>query len=255
MGRSKLEDHFRDTLQERELSPSHGAWEKLEQRLENEASEPGSSRFFWLALAASFAGVIFILGAIFYSGPSEDRLVQEEVQNLEEVSERPYRTITEVSESNPIADKTETQEEVERQEETVRKLEPVPQIQRRPMLQKQERNLANAEKVIAKVEERDSPVITPSAEEIFIQGKVAEVVAEIHHKKEVNDDEVEALLAKAQREITTYRILQSPSNKVDAAALLFDVEVELEQSFREKVFEILGEGFTKIRTAVAERNQ
>jgi hypothetical protein len=61
-------------------------------------------------------------------------------------------------------------------------------------------------------------------------------------------------LAKAQRAISNQRILQKNTQKIDASALLMDVELELEQSFRDKVFEMLGEGFIKIRTAVSERN-
>jgi hypothetical protein len=63
---------------------------------------------------------------------------------------------------------------------------------------------------------------------------------------------VEALLNNARREIETQRILNNP--KVDATALLEDVEWELEKSFRDKVFDALGEGFQKVRTAVTERN-
>ena len=64
--------------------------------------------------------------------------------------------------------------------------------------------------------------------------------------------DVEALLNNARREIETQRIINNP--KVDATALLEDVEWELEESFRDKVFDALGEGYNKVRTAVSERN-
>ena len=73
-------------------------------------------------------------------------------------------------------------------------------------------------------------------------------------KNEVTPDEIDALLAKAQRDIANNRILNSNTDKVDATALLRDVETELERSFRDKVFEALGDGFNRIRTAVIERN-
>ena len=95
-------------------------------------------------------------------------------------------------------------------------------------------------------------------DERFIENKVDEVVArvkEIQHKNnQVTPEEIDALLANAQREIKTRQILNPETQKVDAAALLLDVELELEQSFREKVFDALGESFNKIRTAVVERN-
>ena len=97
-----------------------------------------------------------------------------------------------------------------------------------------------------------------SKEAAFEELKVEEIVAEVK-KLEATDgaatpEEIDALLAQAQREIATNRILNSSSGTVDAAALLLDVEIELERSFRDRVFDALGDGYKKIRTAVVERN-
>ena len=81
---------------------------------------------------------------------------------------------------------------------------------------------------------------------------VASVKKLQENNTKVTAAEVEALLNNARRDIQTQRVLNSP--KVDAAALLQDVEWEVEKSFRDKVFDALGEGFNKIRTAVSERN-
>jgi hypothetical protein len=95
-------------------------------------------------------------------------------------------------------------------------------------------------------------------EERFINKKVDEVVVAVqkiqNENNTVTPDEIDALLAKAQRDISNNRILQANTQKVDAAALLMDVETELERSFRDRVFDALGEGFNKVRSAVAERN-
>ena len=97
---------------------------------------------------------------------------------------------------------------------------------------------------------------TVSKEDQIFNTKVDEVVASVkklqQDNAEVTATEVEALLANARREIQTQRILNS--EKVDPTALLQDVEWELEKSFRDKVFDALGEGFQKVRTAVSERN-
>ncbi len=60
------------------------------------------------------------------------------------------------------------------------------------------------------------------------------------------------MLLKAQRDINSLKIVKN--KKVDATALLNVVESELETSFRDKVFDALGDSFEKVRTAVAERN-
>ncbi len=43
------------------------------------------------------------------------------------------------------------------------------------------------------------------------------------------------------------------NNKVDATKLLSVVEDELETNFRDRVFEALGDGYEKVRTAVVNR--
>lgn len=105
--------------------------------------------------------------------------------------------------------------------------------------------------------ENKSSVEAPS-ETNFIDQKVKEVVASVQkiqgENQTVTLDEIDALLAKAQRDIATNRILNSNTQKIDAAALLMDVESELQRSFRDRVFEALGEGYLKVRTAMAERN-
>ena len=92
----------------------------------------------------------------------------------------------------------------------------------------------------------------------FIDAKIDEVVAKVKQMQgestAVSAEEIETLLEKAQREISNQRLLDQATTKIDPASLLEDVETELERSFRDKVFDALGEGFNKIRTAVVERN-
>ena len=89
-----------------------------------------------------------------------------------------------------------------------------------------------------------------------IDNKISDIVAQVEQleqkNKVVTDEEIEALLLKAQHEITTQQILQS--NTVNASALLLDVESELDESFKDRVFEALKTGFEKLKTTVAERD-
>ena len=107
-------------------------------------------------------------------------------------------------------------------------------------------------------EENELKPKQPITNEDFMQNKVNEVVAEVENRVKDNNtvspEEIDELLKQAQRQISKQRILNSQNNKVDASALLEDVEFELERSFRDKVFDALGDGYKKIRTAVAERN-
>ncbi len=94
-------------------------------------------------------------------------------------------------------------------------------------------------------------------EETLIDTKIAEVVAQVNLLEqgdgELTDAEVDSLIRRAQREILTDKIFRQDKT-VDAMALLTEVEDELDQTFRDQIFEKLKAGFIKVRTAVADRN-
>ena len=69
----------------------------------------------------------------------------------------------------------------------------------------------------------------------------------------ITDFEVDSLLRQAQKEILTEKYL-NPDKTVNPEALLSQVEGELDESFRDQIFDKLKSGFNKVRTAVAERN-
>ena len=69
----------------------------------------------------------------------------------------------------------------------------------------------------------------------------------------VTDAEVDSLLKRAQQEILREKIFKTDKS-VDALALLTEVEGELNQSFRDQIFNSLKASFIKVRTAVAARN-
>ena len=97
----------------------------------------------------------------------------------------------------------------------------------------------------------------PNAKEQLINAKIAEIVAQVNMLENsnlpVSSIEVDSLLRQAQQEILTDKIFNQ-EGKVDAMALLNEVEGELDQTFREQIFETLKAGFLKVKTAVADRN-
>ena len=69
----------------------------------------------------------------------------------------------------------------------------------------------------------------------------------------VTDAEIEALLLLAEAELEE-EPGQYASQTINPDDLLNEVEYELEQSFRDKVFEVIKDGFSKAKTAVANRD-
>jgi len=248
----KFDDHIREQLQEREIQPSNSAWEKLNTKL-NQSSKKGSKTP-WYAIAASIVGLIVVASLVFRNQTNSiidtDKIVETENNTNEEIQKEPlFKT-----ENNELVVATETQNREENISEIPVTSENMKSISNNKNLtETAEITFNNSEEEIL-IDPIEKPVI--ASESDFIDLKVAEVVAEVVAIKKsnnsVSEDEINALLEKAQLEIQSQRLLVN--NKVDATALLNSVEEELETNFRDKVFDALGEQFEKVRTAVVDRN-
>jgi hypothetical protein len=100
--------------------------------------------------------------------------------------------------------------------------------------------------------------ITPTTDKILdltLNDALASVLTQTKNGQAVTDAEVNKLLADAASKIseehykTDYAV-----GKVNPQDLLLDVEFELDNSFRDKIFEMLKEGYSKAKNAVANRN-
>ena len=91
----------------------------------------------------------------------------------------------------------------------------------------------------------------------LLSAKIEKVVAQVNLLEQNNisltDAEVDSLLKLAQKELFSERIFRD-NHSVDAMALLADVESELDRTFREQIFDMLKEGYVKVKTAVVSRN-
>ncbi len=258
----KLEDNIREKLEARELKPSADAWSKLEAKLDTE--QPKKKTVLWYYVAASFVGFL-ILASVFFSRNNAEVGNQIVNETIEQKSvEKQPEVIPNNSQSEEIASEEnhlETVEKIAPKKETEKKQKPnSDQLKSLPQKKSEVDKKIESAEAIAKVTkvEAEQPLKTTleKEEDKLFNNKVDEVVASVkkmqENNTEINVTDVEALLNNARREIETQRILNNP--KVDATALLEDVEWELEKSFRDKVFDALGEGFQKVRTAVTERN-
>ena len=72
--------------------------------------------------------------------------------------------------------------------------------------------------------------------------------------QEVSDAAIDALLLQAQKEIRFEKLYNKTIGVVDANLLLEEVENDLDQSFRSKVFEAIKASYGTVKTAVAQRN-
>ena len=254
---NKFEEHIRTQFEERELQPSKEAWSTLEAQL---GDTQRSNKTLWYAIAASLVAML-VVGSFLLKGTStvSNEMVQEtpnitnDETTIEVASSEENKTKEQVETNTPKKIVVPKQAIPEQQIATTNERVKNDSQRKERLLEKD----AIYKETIAKNEPQES-VLKEIEKKDIVTLKVDEVVAEVKRIAQANNavtpQEIEVLLTKAQQDISNQRLLKEATTSIDPASLLQDVESELERSFRDKVFDALGEGFHKIRTAVVERN-
>ncbi len=275
----KIEEHFKESLQERGISPSESAWERVVNKLDRHQEEKQNRKQLWMAIAASFVGGLFIASLLIgkFSKPIP-KIEVVETSNQEFIEGNKVVSRTEFHFPSDIIESTEDKaiDDIVTNEHTVVVEEhiPTPVTTKIKKVVVQEKNVLpvqeNQTTVIAAIDNKHAETAQElsnkteeksqlSKLEAGITEKVNDVVAEVNALEaeniSVSDAEVEALLIIAQRELLSEKIINQNTNEVDATALLLDIEAELyPESFRNRVFEALKDGYVKTRDALATRN-
>ncbi|WP_108802005.1 hypothetical protein [Aquimarina sp. Aq107] len=276
----KFEDSIKEKLEQRSIRPSHGSWDKLEEKLDSQPGQKKIKKYWWVGIAASFVGLLIVTTFFIRSNteikPSNPQFVDVTEEDFNQDMLKDVDVVEESIESeqvsNIIENKKETKKEVTEIVVTDLKKEETTGTKKYENVKKEtpkSDHIVIPENIF---EEKTNEAITLRTDTInsklieesnslditteLIESKVSSLVAQIKelekNNKKVTDQEIEALLRKAQLEITTQQILKS--NTVSASALLLDVESELDESFKNRVFEALKTGFEKLKTTVAERD-
>lgn len=247
MGQLKFEKDFSVKLNKRKIEPKAGSWEELSARLN---SEEKSKRpiFWWIGIAATLVGGILIFSILFNKPVSEIPVIVN--TPAEEISK-------EKIESPQISfEKPASQEMTEQGKASVKPVENI-FSKKEPVVNSKIASIGKPQEYL-KTENEQTQKDPDLMKETKISGILEEVIAEALSKEnktgKITDAEVDALLAVASEQINRERSPKSASINIDANSLLLDVELELEQSVREKVFDVLKEGYFKARTAVVNRN-
>jgi hypothetical protein len=238
MAPNKIDRQFKTELEARELQPSSQAWDKLSAQLD--AHQNNKKRVFlqWLSVAALLILALSVGGAFIFKNlnPAElPAIVDMPTDNFNPTQEINLKSISENVDINDTSSNTENEvkEIIATQEK-----QPIPTKIKTTQI---------AENTETSIELSQS----------FEDKKVTEVVAAIaeiqNQSNQVTEQEIELLLKEAQRDILLNDIYNEQTKKVDASALLAQVEGELNQSFRDKVFEALKSSFITVKTAVADR--
>lgn len=265
----KFDENIKNKLEKRTLQPSSDAWNTLSEQLDAHDKKNSRSLFFYIGIAASIVGVLFVT-TLFFKASEEQQSVSPTVVETELIEDinraEPVNSLETVANSSKdiIETNQETKEKVSPIQSSTKNEPKVAAISEENKTkspnQKQPLDIIKTQESIASVNKlnTDKKVVTPLNKLTFEQVKANEVVAIIKSMEAegavITDAEIEDLLKQAEKEILRERIYNEITRTVDADALLQDVEDDLEQSFRTRVFESLKSSYKTVKTAVAERN-
>jgi len=241
----KFEKHSKDKLKEREIQPSARVWTAISERLDS--ASPEKTSFVWYGIAAGFIGLL-IISALYFK--SNDTPADENIQIVDTPSKNIKGVPKKVEQEEVMKEgfvKTQTEDITPVYEEkTLRKSNYMP-------------NRESGVAIVQKVEPKKIASEIPHRQSVeILNTKIEEVIAQVNimeqNNKVITDAEIDSLLWQAQKEILADKTFRKDQTMVDATALLSEVEGELDQTFRDRIFEKLKTGFIKVRTAVADRN-
>ena len=245
----KFEEDIRDTLEKRSIQPSKNAWNTVASNLDAQEKKNSKKTFWMLGIAASIVGVIWI-STLFFNNNVEvvTPIIVDIPVIIEEISPLIIEEETKNDDAILIAE-ISVQEESELQEiastNEIKKSQKIKKIGvlEYPIIE---------EELVAGQNEESTPTLTE--EDQKIEAIVAQIVELQTQNKNVTDAEIDALLFKAQQEISMKSSEDIETISVSAYALLMDVEQELDPSFRNKVFELLKENYNSVKNTIAQRN-
>lgn len=251
----KYEEQIKEKLEKRTLQPSGTAWRKLSNRLDNEDKKNKNKLYRWLVLAASLVGIVFMISQLLNHNINVG-------EGTEIVTTPDIEVIQEQQGSTKIASENEAIEPIE----DIKELNKKETIQYSAIKRPLSINTSNETKIAVSEDNKNveeyitvnNKAALTNTKLTFEEQKIQDVVAQVHalknNNKEVTDADIDALLEQAQKEIKLNKLANETTGVVDANRLLQEVEAELDQSFRSKVFEAIKSSYTSVKTAVAQRN-
>ncbi len=265
----KFEEEIKEKLERRVIHPSDNSWEQLDKKLTEIHTQKRNKRIRWYSIAAAIVIIMSLTTVSVYKSIDSEQttpvlvhvdsdtehakesiqLVKQEVENQKSILEENRSLVVENTENKNSEVPPQNDNKLFNKEHFTANTNAQKKL-----------NIHNDTNAVATVNDKMS---TPTSDtgfleidSILIENKLAKVTAQIQklqsNNNEVTDAEIHQLLLDAQREITSEKLLKPTT--IDAMSLLQDVEEELDETFKQRVFEALKSGFQKVKTAVVERN-
>lgn len=249
----KFEEQLKEKLEKRSISPSSDSWTQLADRLDAEDQKSNRSLFWWLSIAAS----IIVLIAVSVTFFTNNTIIETPQVVIEDNTTKDNDTPKTTEDLTPKTEVKQNEQIVENKvEDTKPTINPKKESLKSPVVNKTQLAInTNDNQSLDDTKNDETNTIESFDNKALIdKTEITQVISDIKKAREASiDKEVDSLLQLAQKELFKYK-LQKETKVVDANQLLNEVEEDMGQSFRSKVFEALKDSYKTVKTAVAERN-
>lgn len=246
---NKSDNHIKDLLEQRSILPSQNAWSKLETRLDKDEKK-SKKPWFWLSgLAATLVGVLLIVNL----GTKKDinTIVNVDIDFGNEIN-NVSPTVLEPSEMVSAEAINKEQDAVT----TIKKndTKAIIKIKKAALKPQTVNKTLYASNEASNINQNINETIsaeTLTSNELFVNDNIVVAAATIAQEKEE-----EILLETNQLlEDALAKVSNLETKTIDAASLLYDVEVEVEQSFRTRMFAKIKDNAMDLKTIIVNRNK
>ena len=259
-----FDKNIKNKLEKRSIQPSDNAWNTFANKLNEEENKVNNKGFWWLGIAASVIGILFITDFYFNNNTTNNvvPIVVETQDNIIEEKQNQIPSEYIQADDTVIIEETVTSSETSKNQADNSKTEIVNPQKTNSLVSIHSESIID--KAIVQIEDEtplESQTINKMRAEnrTFEEQKIQEVIAKIQgledNNSTITEAEIDKLLEQAEKQIRLKKLNNETTKTVDANALLEGVETDLEQSFRDKVFKALKTSYTSVKTAVVQRNE
>ena len=239
---NNIEDLIRDDFHKREIQPNANSFERLNAKLETQATNKRRRIVRVLAYAVSFIGLVFILQSVF---KTNDKITNEQIITNVDIIDSVKVPI--VKENTSIAEEESEIKELIDEVSTIKKSRKTIAIKESRMTNSQEKlplkalkyETAKKELVVVESIDKESIILNDTSRERL-------------KTKEITDEELDALLVAASQSLSKN---SRDSIAINARSMLYEIEVEINKPLPEKVLLTLKTGATTIKELVRSNNK
>lgn len=252
----EFEKNIREKLRDRKITPAADSWDRIASKLGPEPKRKQAVIKPWMYAVAAAVVLFLALRTVLFQG--EELPQTQEVVISPDTEKQPEDNRKEIT-----ASATENESESESSESSE---EPKTRVLVTPEVEKKREEIiyGGIEPETTKEEglALESGIHRIEADSILMNQRIDREIDSLLTRlavlesdgEQISDATIDSLLREAELSLANTPKINN-SGTVDASALLSEVEVDLDRTFREEIFNQLKSRFTRVRLAKAQRNQ